>query len=103
MDEHEKIKPDQWFALVADVLASQPELLRTTVEAVQAGITAALDHQRERTVTLSIGLHEALRTERRAKTRKHDVIVEAIEVSNLHPSKWSKEAIERETRATDGK
>lgn len=91
----------EWDHLVSSVLADQPELAAVTVTAMQAGILIAVDRQRKRALTLSLGLHEALRTERRAKTRKHDVIIEAVEVSNLHPTKWSKEAIERERKAAD--
>lgn len=94
----EKFDPERWAGIVAGVLADQPELASATVRGMQAGLFAALDRQKDRALTLSLGLHEALRTERRAKTRRGDVIIAAIEASNLYGSPWATEAIAREQR-----
>lgn len=99
--ENEKITPDQWAALVMDVLGSQPELAAVTVTAMQRGLLLAIDSSKERNVTLSRGLHAALQTERRAKTRDHEAIIQAVEASTFHHTPWSERAIERERKSRD--
>jgi hypothetical protein len=87
---------EDWALFVTSVISEQPELVSTTVAAMQEGVLANRERQLDRIGDLSMGLHEALRTERRAKTRKHGVIIQAIEASNIHPTAWSKEAIAKE-------
>jgi len=91
-----KLTVEEWAATVAFVLAEHPEWMAATVNAVQKGVLVAQERQLDRISDLSLGLHEALRTERRAKTRRRDVIVKGIKASNIHPTVWSKEAIEKE-------
>lgn len=94
---------EQWASAVHAVLAAHPDWVADTVNAMQAGVVEALDRQKDRTLTVSLGLVEAVRTERRSKGRVHDRIIKAIEVSNFHPTPWSKSAIEQETRNRDRK
>jgi len=93
--DHEAAR-QHWRALVTEVLTENPDFAADTVNAVQAGVTRAIERERERCETLSFGLRAALLTERRAKTRDHDVIIEAIRASQLHHTPWSERAIERE-------
>ena len=98
-----ELTKEQWASTVYAVLAAHPDWVSDTINAMQAGVIEAIDHQKDRTLKVSLGLMEAVRTERRSKSRVHDRIIEAIEVCNFHPTPWSKSAIERETRNRDRK
>lgn len=91
-----KFTPEQWAQIVSGVLAEQPELAAVTVTAMQAGILEANERLRDRVADVSMGLHEAMSTKPGHVKRKHDVIVRAIEASNLRGSKWANEAIAKE-------
>jgi hypothetical protein len=87
-----------WKALVTEVLTAHPEFAATTVEAMQRGLLAAIDHQRDRVVTVSMGLVEALNTQPHHVKRDHARIIAAIEASTYYTSKWSTEAIAKEQK-----
>lgn len=87
---------EDWALFVTSVISEQPELVSTTVAALQAGILSAQDRQLDRISDLSMGLHEALSTKPGHVRRQHDVIVKAIEASNIHPTAWSEAAIAKE-------
>jgi hypothetical protein len=91
-----KFTPEQWAAVVSDVLAQQPELAAVTVQAMQAGILEARERLADRVADVSMGLVEALRTKPGHVKRRHDVIVRAIEASTVRGSTWSAEMIARE-------
>ena len=96
----EKIDPEEWAQLVASVLADRPELAAITVQAMQAGLLAAVDRQRTRNETLSMGLYEALNTMPKHVRRDHERIIKAVEASNLHSTPWAEKMIARERPAT---
>ena len=91
-----KITRDEWATLVAEVIREQPEYAAATVQAMQAGILAALDRKAGRLVDVSLGLVEALNTKPGHVRRNHASIIRAIEASTVHPSAWSAEAIAKE-------
>lgn len=91
-----KFTPEQWAEIVSGVLANQPELAAITVTAMQAGILEANERLRDRIADVSMGLHQALNTKPGHVKRRHDLIVRAIEASNLRGSKWANEAIAKE-------
>lgn len=91
-----KFTREEWAAIVASVISEQPELVSTTVAALQEGIVAALDRRSDRLADVSMGLVEALNTKPGHVKRDHDVIVRAIEASNVHPTKWSAQMIAKE-------
>lgn len=96
---------EEWASAVYAALAAHPDWAQVTVGAMQQGLLEALDRQKDRVSTLSWGLHQALSSTRKAKRRQRQKIIDAIEVSTLHPTVWSKAMIERETRdasRTDG-
>jgi hypothetical protein len=96
-DAHD-VREDEWAALVVEVLADHPEYAAVTVQAMQAGILAAVDRRGERLVDVSMGLVEALNTKPGHGKRDHDRIIKAIEASNVHPTAWSAEAIAKEQK-----
>lgn len=87
----------EWAAIVHSTLAAHPDWVGVTVEAMQAGVVEAIDRQKDRVMTLSTGLMEALNSRPGAKTRDRQRIVDAIEVSQFHPTQWSAKMIERES------
>ena len=93
----------EWASIVYKVLADHPDWVATTVNAVQEGVVQAIERQKDRTYTLSLGLIEAVGSPLRAKKRNHDRVIAAIEVSQFHPTKWSEAAIEREKQNRDRK
>lgn len=86
----------EWAATVEEVLGEHPEYAAITVAALQQGLLKALDRKSERLATVSLGLHEALRTKPGHVGRNHDRIVQAIEASTVFPSVWSDRAIAKE-------
>lgn len=86
----------QWRVFVGRVIANQPELISPTVEGLQDGTLTALERQRERAFTLSLGLVEALNSKPGAVRRDRERIVAAVKVSQFHPTPWSKKIINRE-------
>lgn len=95
-DAAKKLSPEEWFAIVGETLARQPELAAATVEAMQAGILAANDRLRERVADVSMGLVEALNTRPGHVKRRRDVIVRAIKASTVCGSAWSEKMIAKE-------
>lgn len=95
-DAEEKLTPEEWFAIVGETLAQQPELAAVTVEAMQAGILAANDRLRERVAEVSMGLVEALNTRPGHVKRGREAIVRAIEASTVCGSEWAKKMIAKE-------
>lgn len=87
---------DEWAAAVYAALAAHPDWAAATVEAMQAGILEAIDRQKDRTLKVSLGLVEALNSQPGAKKRDGQRIIDAIEVSQFHPTPWSAKMIERE-------
>lgn len=100
-EDHVRLTPEGWATLVAMTLADHPDWVGVTVNAMQDGVVEAIERHKDRALTLSTGLMEAVRTERRAKGRVHDRVIDAIEVCNFHPTKWSAAAIEREKQNRD--
>jgi hypothetical protein len=98
--DHEAAR-QHWRGLVTEVLAENPDFAADTVNAVQAGVMRAIERSQERCETVSMGLWAALLTERRAKTRRHNLIIDGIRATLMHPTPWSKHAIEREERNRD--
>lgn len=96
MSDAAKITPEQWGAMVSEVLAAQPELAAVTVQAMQEGILQAQDRLRDRVARVSMGLVEALNTKRGQVRRNSHLIVRAIEASTVYGSKWSQEMIAKE-------
>lgn len=94
---------EEWASIVYSVLADHPEWIATTNESIQAGVEQAIDRQKDRTLTLSLGLMEAVGNPLRGKRRDNDRVIAAIEVSQFHPTKWSEAAIEREKQFRDRK
>jgi hypothetical protein len=92
----EKLDPEEWKSIVAEVLTAQPELAAATVQAMQAGILAALNRRSDRLADVSLGLAEAIRTKPGQAGRNRALIVRAIEASTVHPTKWSEAAISKE-------
>ena len=99
-DQHREMTPEEWAGVVCATLATHPDWASITVNAVQAGLLEALDRQKDRVSKLSWGLHQALSSTRKAKRRNRKMIVEAIVVSTLHPTKWSAAMIARENDGT---
>ena len=89
---------EEWVGVVASTLARHPDWAGVTVEAMQAGLTEAIDRQKDRVSDLSLGLVEALSTRPGSKRRNSDRIVQAIRVSNFYNTKWSAETIAKEER-----
>lgn len=92
----DKLTPEQWAAIVRDVLALQPELAAITVQAMQEGILEAQDRLRERIADVSMGLVEALNTKRGQVKRRSSLIIKAIMASTVYGSKWATETIAKE-------
>lgn len=93
----------EWASVVYSVLADHPDWVATTVNALQEGVVQAIERQKDRALVLSLGLMEAVGNPLRGKRRNHDRIIDAIEASQLHPTKWSEAAIEREKQNRDRK
>lgn len=91
-----KFTREEWADVVAGVIAAQPELVSVTVEAMQAGILEARERQLDRIADVSMGLVEALNTKPGHAKRRGDVIVRAIEASNVHGSRWAADMIAKE-------
>lgn len=83
--------------MVEQTIAAHPEWVATTMAAVQSGIVEAIDRQKERSYLLSRGLVEALK-DRRSRKRNASSIVDAIQVSQFHPTPWSAKMIAKEER-----
>lgn len=98
MTIEDEITRQRWAAQVTATIADHPDWVSTTIGAVQSGMHEALERKQERIHRLSMGLWQALSTSVRAKRREHETIIEAIEATNLHPTKWSAEAIAREEK-----
>ena len=91
-----KLTVEEWAATVASVLAEHPEWMAATVNAVQKGVLVAQERLKERIAEVSLGLYEALNTKPHYVRRRHEFIIGGIKAGNLHPTPWSKEAIEKE-------
>lgn len=96
MTAHE-ITAEEWATLVAEILAQHPEFAAVTVQAMQAGIMAAVDRKAERLARTSLALVEALDTKPHHVKRDHARIIEGIKASTYHPTAWSQAAIIKET------
>lgn len=101
--ERRELSREEWASIVYSVLADHPDWVATTTEAMTAGVVQAVDRQKDRIMTLSLGLMEAVGNPLRGRRRDNDRIIAAIEVCNLHPTKWSAAAIEREKQNRDRK
>lgn len=95
-EQRHEMTESEWSGIVYSVLADHPEWTAATVNAVQGGVVQAIERQKDRVSVLSWGLHQALSTTRKAKRRQRQKIVDAIEMSNLHPTVWSKAMIQKE-------
>lgn len=95
MTAHE-ITAEEWAAIVAHVLKEHPEFAAVTVQAMQAGIMAAVDRRAERLVRTSLALVEALNTKPHHVKRDHARIIDGIKASTYHPTAWSQAAIIKE-------
>ena len=87
---------DEWASTVVEVLARHPDWAAGTVNAMQLGLLVAIDNQKDRVQSLSMGLYQALSSTRKAKRRNRKMIVDAIRVSTIHPTVWSEAMIARE-------
>ena len=94
-----RLTPQGWAALVVAVLTEHPDWMDVTVNAMQEGLMGAIERQKDRSLTLSTGLMEALNTRPGAKRRMSQRIIDAIQVSHYHPTPWSRRMIERETQS----
>ena len=97
-----RLTPEGWAALVVTVLAEHPDWVALTVNATQEGVVEAIERQKDRALTLSTGLMEALNTRPGAKRRVSQRIIDAVQVSHFHPTPWSKKMIERENKPKGG-
>lgn len=91
-----EITEQEWASTVYAVLAAHPGWVASTVNAIQQGVVEAIEHQQDRSHTLSIGLMEALNTRPGAKRRVRQRIIDAVKVSHFHPTPWSSRILERE-------
>jgi hypothetical protein len=96
MTMSEKLTSEEWFNTVAAVLAEHPDYAAATVQAMQDGLTEALDRKSERLAAVSMGLHEALSTKPDHVKRNRELIVTAIKASTLYRTPWSAAAIAKE-------
>lgn len=92
----ENLTRERWAAIVAETLAEHPGWAAVTVQAMQTGIVEANERLRDRLADVSMGLVEALNTKPGHVKRNGAQIVRAIEASNVHPTKWSAQAIAKE-------
>lgn len=102
-EHHRVLSQQEWDAVVYAVLADHPDWLSTTVNAMQAGVAQAVERQRDRVATLSMGLHQALSHSRDSGRRDSQQIIDSVKASTLHPTKWSAWVIEREEQIRDRK
>jgi len=97
MSNHE-LTAQEWASVVYSTLAAHPDWVEITVTAIQQGVVEAIDRQKERTMKVGLGLMEALNSQPGAKRRDGQRIIEAIEVSQFHPTPWSAKMIDRENK-----